>query len=177
MVSNDKHQHGAPPWWSEWLPDRRTWNNKRPRFLTEDEITTLLNECPKHLKSIVICALNTGMRRGEILSLKWSHIRNGLIYLSKTKTNEPRQIPINDTLEVLFSDLRKAQGLGAEYVFPGWWCNPSLHPGIASPQQEIPALQGRPLRPSSWQKTSGPAFQSGRSSQSAVRCRVFGSPC
>ncbi len=93
-------------------------NNKRTRFLNEEEISALLNECPKHLKSIVVCALNSGMMRGEILSLQWSQIRNGLIYLSKTKTNEPRQIPIDDTLEALFSDLRKAQGPGAQYVFP-----------------------------------------------------------
>ena len=32
--------------------------------------------------------MNTGMRKGEVLSLKWSQIRNGFIYLTKTKTNE-----------------------------------------------------------------------------------------
>jgi len=37
-------------------------NNKRLRFLTEDEINKLLVECPKHLQRIVECALNTGMR-------------------------------------------------------------------------------------------------------------------
>jgi integrase len=92
-------------------------NNKRLRFLTEDEINKLLVECPKHLQRIVECALNTGMRRGEILSLKWSQIRNGFIYLEKTKTNEARQIPVNDTLARMFKDMRKNQGLGSEYVF------------------------------------------------------------
>ena len=38
----------------------------------------------------------TGMRRGEILSLKWEQVRNGFIYLEKTKTNEARQIPVSD---------------------------------------------------------------------------------
>ena len=50
-------------------------NNKRLRFLTEDEIPTLLDACPEYLRPIVICAINTGMRRGEILSLKWDQVR------------------------------------------------------------------------------------------------------
>jgi len=54
-------------------------NNKRLRFLTEQEIGKLLKECPKYLKPVVECAINSGMRRGEILSRKWSQIRIGLI--------------------------------------------------------------------------------------------------
>jgi integrase len=45
-------------------------NNKRFRFLTEDEVRRLLNECPDYLSQIVEFALNTRMRKGEILSLK-----------------------------------------------------------------------------------------------------------
>ena len=93
-------------------------NNQRLRFLTEDEIKRLINECPKYLRNIVECALNTGMRRGEILGLKWSQIRNGFIYLDKTKTNEARQIPINDDLNALFNKIREAQGLAKVYAFP-----------------------------------------------------------
>lgn len=92
-------------------------NNKRVRFLTEKEIQKLLPECSKHLRAIVICALNTGMRKSEILSLEWSQVRNGFIYLEKTKNNEARQIPVNGVLEALFSELKKAQGLGVRNVF------------------------------------------------------------
>ncbi|MGA2936748.1 MAG: site-specific integrase [Syntrophobacteraceae bacterium] len=92
-------------------------NNQRLRFLTEDEISALLRECTDYLRPIVACALNTGMRRGEILSLQWDQIRNGFIYLSKTKTNEARQIPVNDAMEVLFADIRRSQGPGAKSVF------------------------------------------------------------
>jgi len=46
-------------------------SNQRTRYLTEEEIPKLLGECKtkKHLHHIVVCALNTGMRRGEILNL------------------------------------------------------------------------------------------------------------
>ena len=92
-------------------------NNQRLRFLSEDEIPQLLDACPGYLHNIVECALNTGMRKGEILNLKWDQIRNGFIYLDKTKTNEPRQIPINDALEILFKSIRKGHGFKSKYVF------------------------------------------------------------
>ena len=81
-------------------------NNKRLRYLTEKEIPKLLHSCKGHIKEIVECAVNTGMRRGEILSLRWSQIRDGFIYLQKTKTNTARQIPINDDLQRLFERIR-----------------------------------------------------------------------
>jgi integrase len=47
---------------------------KRERIITRDEELRLLSACDdrwrRHLRPIVICALDTGMRRGEILSLK-----------------------------------------------------------------------------------------------------------
>lgn len=92
-------------------------NNTRLRFLSEEEITKLLDKCPDYLKSIVECALNTGMRKGEILNLKWDQIRDGQIYLTETKTNEARQVPINDDLSAVFKQIRKKHHLTSEYVF------------------------------------------------------------
>ena len=57
------------------------------------------------------------MRRGEILSLKWNQIRNGFIYLEKTKTNEARQIPVSDELEALFKEIRRENQLRSDCVF------------------------------------------------------------
>ena len=49
-------------------------NNARLRYLEKEEIAKLLKNCNGHLKPIVIFALHTGMRRGEILGLKWRDI-------------------------------------------------------------------------------------------------------
>ena len=107
-------------------------NNKRLRFLSKDEIKNLLDNCSPYLHKIVNCALNTGMRRVEILNLKWNQVRDGFIYLKETKTNEPRQIPINETLEDMFKQIKSEQNpkgnkvigldgnpvkLNSEYVF------------------------------------------------------------
>jgi integrase len=90
-------------------------NNQRMRYLMEEESTSLLNKCVGYLNHIVTVALNTGMRRSEVLSLKWSQIRNGFIYLTKTKTDEARQIPLNDTLKELFQSLPRH--ISSEYVY------------------------------------------------------------
>jgi integrase len=76
-------------------------NNRRLRYLSQEECQKLINSCDAHLKPIVITALNTGMRKGEILSLKWDNVdlKHGFILLDKTKNGERREIPINKTLE------------------------------------------------------------------------------
>jgi integrase len=73
-------------------------NNRRLRFLSFEECQALINNCDKHLRPIVIMALNTGMRRGEILSLKWDNVdlKHGFILLEITKNGERREIPINE---------------------------------------------------------------------------------
>lgn len=82
-------------------------NNKRLRYLSVEESQELINCCSEHLRPIVITALNTGMRRGEILNLQWSNVdlKHGFILLEDTKNGEPRQIPINTTLREAFLSL------------------------------------------------------------------------
>ena len=89
----------------------------RFRYLDEDEIQKLLDECKPFLRDIIVCAINSGMRKAEMLDLKWSQIRNGHIYLQKTKSKKSRQIPINEDLAALFRQIRQKQHLTSEYVF------------------------------------------------------------
>ncbi len=84
-------------------------NNKRLRYLSLDECQTLINNCDAHVRPIVIAALNTGMRRGEVLNLKWDNVdlKNGFILLDVTKNGERREIPVNDTLKSVFQGLTR----------------------------------------------------------------------
>lgn len=98
-------------------------NNHRLRFLTDSEIEALLKACEDlktytpHLRPIVETALLTGMRRGELLSVKWEQIRNGFIYLTETKSGKARQIPINDRLAEVLKEVRRGNQLKSSYVF------------------------------------------------------------
>ena len=68
-----------------------------------------------YLKPIVICALQTGMRRGEIFNLKWENIdfELGYIELLKTKTGKARKIPISTSLREVLENIKPI----SEYVF------------------------------------------------------------
>ncbi|MCX6338912.1 MAG: site-specific integrase [Candidatus Aureabacteria bacterium] len=72
-------------------------DNLMQRILSDEEIKALLDSCNGHLRDIVIIALNTGMRLGEILNLTWEQINlpHGYITVIKTKSGKQRQIPIN----------------------------------------------------------------------------------
>jgi len=82
-------------------------NNRRLRFLTIEECQTLIDCCAPHLKPIVTVALHTGMRRGEILGLKWKQVdlNHGFILLDTTKNGERKEIPIDDTLQEMFNEM------------------------------------------------------------------------
>ena len=92
-------------------------NNKRLRYLSKEECQRLIECCDPHLKPIVITALNTGMRKSEILNLKWENVDliHGFILLDKTKNGERREIPINNTLRETFKSLTRR--LDVPYVF------------------------------------------------------------
>ena len=92
-------------------------NNKRVRYLTDDEEKKLLKLSPEPLKSIILIALNTGMRRGEILNLKWRDIdiKEGIIIVQDSKSKEKRIIPMNEMVKSVFLNLLSIGG--KEYIF------------------------------------------------------------
>ena len=89
----------------------------RLRYLSPEDVSSLLDSCLDHLRPIVLTALNTGMRRSEILKLRWADVdlSNRKIKVVNTKNNESRVIPINQTLYEEF--LRLIKQVRGEYVF------------------------------------------------------------
>ncbi len=80
----------------------------KTRVLSEQEEHRLLEASSDHLKPIVITALNTGMRYGEILSLCWkdAYLEEGYINVAQSKSGKSRQIPINNRLEEALKRLK-----------------------------------------------------------------------
>lgn len=97
---------------------------RRERTLSYAEETRLLAACTgrrKHLKPILICALATGMRLGEILKLAWPDVdfTNHIIRLrsTNTKTQTERRVPITPDLFVALEQLRAKATPTAVLVF------------------------------------------------------------
>jgi integrase len=99
---------------------RMTRERKKPRFvLSVAEEELLLQSAAPHLFAIIIAALDTGMRRGEILTQRWEHIDfNGqLLFVthSKTPEGEAREVPLTGRLMELLRAQRKQEGLVFTY--------------------------------------------------------------
>ena len=70
----------------------------RLRYLTEDEIQEIIkNAIPLHLKVFYIIAFTTGMRKSEILNLKWKDIdlKEGILLIEITKSGKRREVYIS----------------------------------------------------------------------------------
>lgn len=91
-------------------------DNLKERILSEPEERRLLLVSSDHLKSILIIAINSGMRLGEILYLCWSQINfeKKLITVVKSKSGRPRSIQINSTL---IDELYKLRSRNCQSVY------------------------------------------------------------
>jgi integrase len=91
----------------------------RTRRLQPGEGERLLAACGDHLRGVVECALETGMRRGEILSLQWHQVRWSpkaqiLLPASKTKTKRDRVIPMSSRLKAIL-EMRRTDPKGDDH--------------------------------------------------------------
>lgn len=88
---------------------------RRVRFLMPDELQRLLSNCADHLKPIVTVAAHTGMRKGELLGLKWGQVNfeSGIISILDTKNSERADIPMNETVRELLGHMKR----NGSYVF------------------------------------------------------------
>lgn len=93
----------------------------RDRVLTTIERSKLLAACDDcrnlWIKPVVIFALETAARRGEILSLKWSEVvlERNTAKLNKTKSGKPRTIPLSPACVSMLQQLPRVD---SGFVFP-----------------------------------------------------------
>jgi integrase len=95
-------------------------DNHRVRYLSTLERKRLLNACREvswsKLYLLVLTAITTGARRGELLSLRWNDIdfERQTAYVQTTKNGQPKVLPLTDDV---IKELNKFRQQGSSLIF------------------------------------------------------------
>jgi integrase len=105
-------------------------NDQRLRYLHQEEEVRLLPALLCALADLTALAIQTGIRKGEPLNLRWPEVNltTGTIWLKEAKSGEGRRLPMNSAARVILMRLRDARrerlservvnrNAGAAYVF------------------------------------------------------------
>lgn len=116
--------------WS-WLDDTPMRKVKKPkesrgrvRFLSDSERTALLETAKKNenpaIYTVIVLALSTGMRQGEIMNLRWRDVdlKKATIVLEDTKNGERRSAPLVGHALELVKDMAKVRRIDTDLLFP-----------------------------------------------------------
>jgi integrase len=114
--------------WLEDSPMRKVTKPKesrgRVRFLSDDERGRLLDACREssnpNLYPVVVLALSTGMRSGEIMRLTWNDVDliRGRAILHETKNGERRAVPLTGHALEQVAALSKVRRIDTNLLFP-----------------------------------------------------------
>lgn len=114
--------------WLEDSPMRKVTKLReargRVRFLDEEERERLLRTCKEssnpHLYPVVLIALSTGMRHGEIINLTWADVDlpRKRVILQETKNGERRAVPLAGAALEVLARLEKNRRIDTNLLFP-----------------------------------------------------------
>ena len=96
----------------------------RVRFLSDSERAALLAACRRsgnpYLYDVVLLALSTGMRKGEIMGLRWDAVdfQRRMITLEHTKNGERRGVPLVGPVYDALQERNRIRRIDSPYVFP-----------------------------------------------------------
>ena len=115
----------------EWVQENPAKKVKKPtepdgrvRFLEDDERERLLISCKESssdwLHMCVILAMSTGMRKAELMGLKWQdvNLKDGFLILHKTKNGTRRRVPLSGLGLALLREHNKIRRLDTPLLFP-----------------------------------------------------------
>jgi integrase len=115
----------------EWIhenPMRKISNLQEPRgrvrFLDDEERERLLEACKTsanpYLHTLVVLALSTGARQGELLNLRWSDVdwRRRVLTLHDTKNKDRRLLPLVHYALQLMEERNKVRNIASDWIFP-----------------------------------------------------------
>jgi integrase len=114
--------------WMQENPSKKVTKPTEPdgrvRFLEDDERERLLIACKESssdwLYMCVILAMSTGMRKAELMGLKWQdvYLKDGFLILHKTKNGTRRRVPLSGLGLALLREHNKIRRLDTPLLFP-----------------------------------------------------------
>lgn len=118
-------QDEFPPNPVQILSQARAWYKERRRqtVVTAMDLPTWWKAVmaePEYSRDFLLTALFTGMRRGELMKLRWENLdlKARTLHLPSTKNGDPLDLPLSEFLSDLLSE-RWARSNGSPWVFPG----------------------------------------------------------
>jgi integrase len=128
----------------------------RKGFLTDAQYSTLRDELPKELKSLFVCAYITGIRKQELLDIRWPQVEfeSGIVALEpdETKNREGRSVPIleGDMRELPLKPKESATPIGLIHLGSSIGADDRLRTSVVHGtrlvKNEVPALLFHDLR-------------------------------
>jgi integrase len=115
-------QHGVQMPAIDWKKMKAAEPPGRIRFLSRDEYDALMAVAHAELRPIILCAVTTGLRSGDIQRLDWRQIKLGerLIQIKRTKANKALQIRISAALMAHLSTIPAEKRRGKPFVWTGF---------------------------------------------------------
>ena len=81
-------------------------------YLGEAEVRRILAGAPRDLRPILAVLADTGLRRGELLDLRWSDVdlARGTVMVQRSKTGRGREVPLTTRAREAFEEVWAARG-------------------------------------------------------------------
>lgn len=89
----------------------------RSTYITKAEMPGFLKVLegePLHFRAAILLLLMTGLRKSELLGLRWRDIHQGIIHIERTKNGQPHSIPLSSTAIKILEQLPR----NGERLFP-----------------------------------------------------------
>lgn len=96
-------------------------SGQRQVYLSFEDVKRIIDVCPLWFQDIIQIAYLSGMRKGEIHRLRWSHINFGkriiTFHSTETKEGKSKRVPIHRNLLQVFEQIGRVRSLNDDLLF------------------------------------------------------------